>query len=233
MTVDLTTQTPAEIDQAWQEALLPAERLRLRYEATRTSIKRYEERYPAGTDSTPKPAAWEVRAYEEDLESEHQQLVDYQNEFAIADGPFTAEWDRRGGWTRYYLVQGGKLHDYYCQTLNRGRQPTLLGLFTEASGLNRDEVVDKYQVAACTHCFPDAPVEVFKTPEQQGFCKYSGESIWTNEDLRLQLENLKRRYPKGWSGYMVARGIKCNCGGYPSLTSTDRVRKHKPGKPEL
>ncbi len=93
-------------------------------------------------------------------------------------------------------------------------------------------MVGKYKVTACTHCFPDAPVAPQLTPQEEGFCEYSGKSLYDPE-MAPQLERMQRRYPKGWALMAVAPGVRCHCGGFPAVTKSSKIRKHKPGKPEL
>lgn len=122
--------------------------------------------------------------------------------------PYEAEFNRRGGWTRYLVVPGGHLHFRSCHTLTPGR--TMVGQIAEASGLDQAEVVGKYGVTACTHCFPDAPVEPKKTPAEEGFCPHSGEYL-TNDEY-----GQGRRY------------CRCpKCGEQVAVTQSGKFRKHK------
>jgi len=226
VTTELEGLSPAEVDEKWERALGPARRLEGQLAAARKLLARYERELAMGRQL----AAWQQRDFDEDKERAAQLTEDFKAEFEKANAPFKAEWDRRGGWTRYYLVPGGHLHYYNCHTLTPGQ--TLVGLLYEASGLDAAEVVGKYQVTACTHCFPDAPVARKLTPKEEGFCEYSGVSVY-DESMAKQLEQLERRYPKGWALMAVAPGVRCHCGGFPAVTKSSKVRKHKPGKPEL
>lgn len=217
-TTNLADQTPAQIDgQLYPilEALAKAEHYRDSYDETAT---RYEQS-DSGYDR--KYSAPEYRKRSDEYAAEAAKL----EKQAL---PLEAEYDRRP-WARYIVVSGGHLHMRSCHTITPGR--TMVGLIAEASGMDADQVVDTYQYTACTHCFPDAPVAPTLTPEQEGFCPMSGKNVRTAPELAEQLEQLRRRYPDGWHNYAVARSIKCNCGGYPSLTKADNVRKHKPGTP--
>lgn len=222
---DLTQMTPAEIDERWQRALDPARELEGLKAHNDNRIKRLNE-----TIERTSPGMWRHNNAVEELEDEDQHRFELNEQLHVAldvlQQPFKAEWTSRGGWTRYYLVAGGHLHEYSCHTLTPGR--TLVGLLCEASGATRDEVVKRYDVTACTHCFPDAPVAAERKPEDDGFCKHSGEYL--SEDQRTELN---RRYPHGYYNMCVAPSVRCECGGYPSITKTDKVRKHKPGKPQL
>lgn len=71
--------------------------------------------------------------------------------------PYEAEFTRRGGWSRFFIVQntGGHVHSsmrcFTCFTDTRfGWLPTL-------SGATEAEMVAEYGETACTVCFPSAP----------------------------------------------------------------------------
>lgn len=144
-----------------------------------------------------------------------------QAEAAIAGleadaAPYEAEFDRRGGWTRYLVVPGGHLHFRSCHTLTPGR--TMVGQTAEASGLDQAEVVGKYNATACTHCFPDAPVEAERAPAEEGFCEHSGEYV---PDEKL---------PDNWMSRYVSPSVRCECDHFGAITKGGKFRKHKAGK---
>lgn len=125
-----------------------------------------------------------------------------------------AEYERRGGWSRYVIVPGGHLHKRSCHTLTPGR--TMVGQVAYASGLDEAAVVGEYDVTACTHCFPNAPVAPAQTPEQEGFCKGSGRVLSAEA---LDKIDWKRRHRVS---------IRCSdCGKGVSLTERGALRKHK------
>lgn len=214
--MDLTTATPAEIDEAWAEALAPVRALEVKLGRARKEadhVREQAERFPG----------FSVYENAADEAETHRALVEEQADaaHAILNGPFADEWDRRGGWTRYYLVPGGHLHRYACHTLTPGR--TLVGLLTEASGLDNGEVVAKYDATACTKCFADAPVAGKLAPEEEGFCKHSG--TYAGESL-VQPE----KWGNGrWALAAVAPGVRCECGYVGSITKSGKFRKHKAG----
>ncbi len=87
------------------------------------------------------------------------------NNYSIADAnidAINAEFNARGGWTRYYLVvsSSGHIHrNMECFTCNNGKEPTAFALYPSLSGSNVEQAVAKLGAALCTHCFPEAPVE--------------------------------------------------------------------------
>lgn len=98
------------------------------------------------------------------------------------------EFDDRGGWSRYYLVTGGHLHnDPGCSSL---RSTTRLSLIPETSGLDDDQVIEMAGDRTCTICSPDAPVSllnkksVLLTPDEK-------EAAAEKEAERLKQEQKK------------------------------------------
>ncbi|MGW9069241.1 hypothetical protein ACWGQT_07325 [Streptomyces yangpuensis] len=142
---------------------------------------------------------------------------------ALNQGPrktLLAEWERRDGWSRFFLVQDGHIHKggpsgwgSDCHTL---RYNTVLYWRPELSGSTEQEAVDALGPTMCTVCFPKAPVEWTrgKTLEEQGFCSGSGESVTLTADQRRRVNN--------W--------VDCPVCGKESVhvTGSRKLRKHKP-----
>lgn len=194
--MDLSEQSPVEIDTALFPILGRLSGVESHIASSRRTIEEYEAKgQPFAVHS--------VKEHLPKLEAERDELN------AKAE-PLEAEYERRGGWSRYILVSGsgGHLHRSSCHTLTPGR--TMVGILPAASGLGEDEVVEKFAYTACTHCFADAPVEAKKTPEEEGFCKHSG----TYADPESYCT------PGG-------RYCRCECGETPAVTSTGKIRKHK------
>lgn len=76
--------------------------------------------------------------------------------------PFVEEFDRRGGWTRYYLVDAHNGHVHHDLSNRRCSRTwgTRHMWLTEQSGMSQEDLVELAGERACTVCFPDAPVEV-------------------------------------------------------------------------
>lgn len=210
--MDLTTMKPAEVD----GLLFP-----ILDQLARKDAALADYRWMLGeVGRQPRGASWSRRNVGEDgleyndpgVQRASFEEGKAQAEEAIAGleadaAPYEAEFDRRP-WTRYLVVPGGHLHFRGCHTLTPGR--TMVGQIAEASGLDQAEVVGKYGVTACTHCFPDAPVEPKKTPAEEGFCAHSGEYL-TNDEY-----GQGRRY------------CRCpKCGEQVAVTQSGKFRKHK------
>jgi hypothetical protein len=134
--MDITTATPAEID---------AEIARLEAE--------YARAYAILDRKASTPAAREQAS--RDAQAAREAL-----------NPLNAEFERRGGWNRYFLVEGGHLH-YDVSSYRCSRTITTRHYWpTELADLPVDEVVALAGERACTVCFPGAPVAVLKRPSK-------------------------------------------------------------------
>jgi len=102
-----------------------------------------------------------------------------------------AEYDRRGGWTRYYLCtsDGGHIHVMGCHTLTPFK--TTVSFMPELSGLNESELVERVGFKACSKCFPTAPsfpawikgaaeAEAAKKAKEAAKCPGSGRYVTSN-----------------------------------------------------
>lgn len=142
--IDLTTATPAQVDEAWAEAMAPAYRIDATLSEARASLRRYQK-----WNQTPD------RLVERIMELEAQLF-----EAREAGEPFDAEYERRGGWTRYLLVANANGHVHRspgsCSTLH---PTTLVQPIFALSGATVDEVIAQLGTTACSVCFPSAPVE--------------------------------------------------------------------------
>jgi len=74
--------------------------------------------------------------------------------------PLHAEYDRRGGWTRAYLVQNVGGHVHLSTSCSTCRHTTSFVWLTDYSGKTEDEIISAAGVLTCTTCVPWAPVEV-------------------------------------------------------------------------
>lgn len=153
-----TTATPSEIDE--ELARLDIERAKA--QNSLDGLRARAERL-AGRDETEEALALRPR-----IEQAHQSIA----ECDAAAGPLDAEFERRGGWTRAWLVlnTGGHVHrTTACRTCFPS---TRFAWLTQLSGHDETEIVEQAGKAACTECYPSAPVDVrnrpsrIKTPEQ-------------------------------------------------------------------
>lgn len=148
--MDITTATPAQIDEALAEIL-----------GRRSGHAARVEQYDAlAVKAEAKGNAALATDYRDEADRYEAKAADCDAQAA----PFDAEYERRGGWTRAYFVQGGHVHrSTRCFTLQVG---TRVGWLTEVSGMTQEEIVDLAGERACTFCYPDAPVAVLARPSQ-------------------------------------------------------------------
>ena len=145
---DLTTQPPAQIDAILNELGFQRAKLISHADSLRSSA------HHARTGRHPDPA----RAARLDAQAD-----DYAPKIAAITEqmrPYNYEYDRRGGWTRAFLVQntGGHVHSSMgCSTCFPS---TRYAWLTEYSGHDEDQIVYAAGELACTVCYPTAPVEV-------------------------------------------------------------------------
>lgn len=152
--LDLLTATPAQIDAAWAEGLIPIERKFAQAWFKRNEAKScrdYATRNSYRNDEYTKKAT--------ELDEEAQSLSDEATaEKKVFEVPFLAEWQVRSGWTRAYKVTNlnGHIHsDMDCSTCYDSTQ---FAWITELSGHDTGEIADLAGEMACTVCYPNAPV---------------------------------------------------------------------------
>lgn len=78
--------------------------------------------------------------------------------------PYNAEFQRRGGWTRAFLVSNGNGHVHKNMQCSTCFPTTRYAWMTDYSGKNEDEIVDAAGERACTVCYPSAPVSSLGKP---------------------------------------------------------------------
>ncbi|HET9144043.1 hypothetical protein [Actinophytocola sp.] len=152
---DISAATPAEID--YHLAHLEAESYQLDHGLV--SLRRelghaeeiaqgYGPRYGA---RKPRPVA-EIA---ELIQNAEFRLTEIRHHFVTLN----AEYARRGGWPRYYLVEDGHLH-YDVSGSRCSRIPSTTHYWmTDFSGEDSAKVIELAGERVCTTCFPDAPVK--------------------------------------------------------------------------
>ena len=84
--------------------------------------------------------------------------------------PIDAEYERRGRWSRFFLVSssaGGHVHSSTnCSSCN---YRTSFYWLTDESGKSEEEIVERAGDGACTVCYPSAPVVDKRNPRPNPF----------------------------------------------------------------
>lgn len=104
-----------------------------------------------------------------------------------------SEFERRGGWSRIYLVTDGHAHSSrHCSTCNNGEFPTKFSWMIDFSGKSDKEIIQAIGKRACSVCYPDAPVH-------RGSKVIAESSLLTPEEIerkRVREEEAVRRAEK-------------------------------------
>jgi hypothetical protein len=221
--MDITTATPVEIDtvlaEIWNridavESQIEAAKKKARdaHKAVRQGYKWYQE------------VADEAEAR---IPTLREQLVPLEAEVA----PYEAEFIRRGGWTRAFLVTNNNGHVHKDRNCSTCRISTRYAWMIDYSGKNEEEIVADAGCLACTVCFPSAPLEglamptkMFATPEDAAKaakkaaapadCAGSGTWDYPADTAR-----------KGY--YSGNYGVCSHCNEAITISSTGKMRKHK------
>lgn len=138
---NLATQTPAQLDEQWGQLIYATAVAEARLaSAQRGADKGYTSNQ---------------------IEAAQKRLADAEaayDDARHAEKPYSAEWARRGGWTRAWLctsaTQGHIHRTHHCPSL---RPTSQLGLVYTLSGHDETEIVAAAGETACTKCFPSAP----------------------------------------------------------------------------
>jgi hypothetical protein len=204
----LADQTPAEIDGALFPLLASRWQAATQVVSYKQSIKEAE----AGPSSHYRLK--EMRAWVQECEAK----VDELNEHIR---PLLDEYSRRGGWSRFYLVPGGHLHESTgCSTCY---PTTQFMLVAEASGSTGEDLIERYAQHVCSVCFPDAPTMLAyirgidaarKAQAERDADKCAAGPFDVDE-----VDGSYRMY-RAWGR---CRG----CGQRVSVTSTGKARKHR------
>jgi hypothetical protein len=154
--MQITTASPAQIDAEIARIQREIAKREHTIEAADTAITRYQNSHMVDYYAEAIAAA---RTQQDAATAELPALV-------AEVAPFAAEFTRRGGWNRYYLVEDGHLH-YDLSSYRCSRQFTTTHYWmTDLSGQDAVKVVEMAGERACTNCFPDAPVAVLERPSQ-------------------------------------------------------------------
>jgi hypothetical protein len=80
--------------------------------------------------------------------------------------PLHAEFERRGGWTRAFLVLNNNGHLHSSTSCSTTYPTTRWGWLPQESGKTEAEIVEGAGSDACTVCYPSAPVETLSRPRR-------------------------------------------------------------------
>jgi hypothetical protein len=180
---DLTTATPVEIDTALAaiyQRLWAAEH---RFFTAADHIVGYRksiDKAPTSYDA--------LHSYPKWIEEEEANAAQARADIAAARAeaePFEAEFDRRGGWTRAFLVlTSGRGHVHRSMNCTTCYPTTQFSWITAYSGADEAAIVTAAGEDACTVCYSTAPA----TPRHR--------AMWAPEEHEREAARLEREDAK-------------------------------------
>lgn len=206
--MDITTATPAAIDaELARIGAQLADQHRILTEAMgRQAKQRAGQIYPGTYD-------------EVELRRTISRAADKMADLQVERHPLDREFDQRGGWTRYYLVDSydGHVHRDCSWSRCSRTSSTVHVWLTDYSGMPEEELVELAGERACTVCFPDAPVEVLRRRSV-----FTPPSAVEREARRLERE--KARLARQEKALTRADGgpVRIVVGGYAETVKTAR-----------
>lgn len=201
--LDLSSMTASEIDEHWEPLMYEgqvAEARAKQYEKLAAEAKRESSRHSY------------AQAAQEHYERA-QVLTDAQEQFY-------AEWKRRNGWARVFLVLNHDGHYHRERNCPTCFPTTQFGWVPALSDKPEDEVIEVVGHMACTVCWPAAPthpkfVSTLREAQAQAAAKTAAECEGSG------------RYASNIEWYATPRGTCAVCDRGVTVTKTGKARRHK------
>lgn len=148
------------------------------------------------------------------IEKDEAKAAEYQEEAApLRQTAIDLDRENYTGWNRFFLVE----HIHNSQHCSSFRPTTRVGWLPNVSGLTEAEAVKEHGATLCTICFPSAPTELTTKAADDSVCSGTGTF-------------LDRKQPHRAGYYSGNWGTCPECGGQVTLTSGNKLRKHKKGE---
>lgn len=177
-TKNLTEMTPAEVDiilvdamgKAIQHSTIIGSQTE-RIEGFQKNVEKFAEMLTYTTLSASDRTYWEGRVakYNADIAKAEASIAESTpilKEALKKKSACEAEYSRRGGWTRFWIVVNSNGHIHTSMNCTTCFPTTQYAWLPAISGNTNEEVVELAGESACTICFPDAPVDVRNRPSQ-------------------------------------------------------------------
>lgn len=152
MTTDLATLTPAEIDTELAAIWAKLNRANLSkwsYEKRLRDAQAGRDNFYASPHRQAELAEWIAK-----LDTEVKALE-------AEAAPLDAEFERRGGWLRYFLVQNNNGHVHRGMECSTCFWSTQYSWLIDLADCDEDAMIEEWGEKACTVCFPSAPTNPF------------------------------------------------------------------------
>ena len=198
---DPTTATPSEIDEELA-------RLGIEHDVAEDTLVRLTVRANNLVNDG-------LTAYAAELQPRIEQARKTLAECEATARPLAEEFQRRGGWTRAWLVlnTGGHVHrTTECRTCFPS---TRFAWLTHLSGQDEADIVEQAGEAACTECYPSAPLDVRKRPSR----------IKTPEQLAREAEKAERAKVKAAKAITAPDGTPLHTKGYGQIDTEFTARQ--------
>lgn len=188
----LKSETPVNIDNKLAELYYETSKIRGKLSSNEAqvtklqgSLARHLER-GGGTDHPNyRTSERSLTSLEKDNDALRERIVALKAE----SEPYDREFERRGGWSRAFLVSNGNGHVHKNMSCSTCFPTTEYSWMTDYSGKSEEQIVDAAGERACTVCYPSAPVSTLSKPTK----------MFTDEEKRLAVvreEREKKRQAK-------------------------------------
>lgn len=137
------------------------------------------------------------------------------------------------GWSRFFLVTSSTGHIHSSMHCSTCRMTTTFGWLPQLSGKTEADAVETCGPALCSVCFPSAPLDhqAQKLTKTQVKAILAGETVTQKPKQAVCAGSgryLNRDLPHR-TGYYSGNWATCEvCHEHASVTSTGKVRSHKP-----
>jgi len=198
---DPTTATPSEIDAELARLHIERAKAQNALDGLRARVTRL-----VGWDMTEEALALRPR-----IEQARKDIAECEH----AARPLDTEFARRGGWTRAWLVLNTSGHVHRSTACRTCFPSTKFAWLTQLSGHDETEIVEQAGEAACTECYPSAPVEVRNRPSR----------IKTPEQLARDAEKAERAKAKAAKAITAPDGTPLRTTGYGQIDTEVTARR--------
>ncbi|MCE7011709.1 hypothetical protein LWC34_54190 [Kibdelosporangium philippinense] len=198
---DPTTATPSEIDEELA-------RLDIEHANAQDALDRLTARVKRLVNDGMTEYATELRPR---IEQARQTIAECE----AAARPLESEFERRGGWTRAWLVDNSGGHVHRSTACRTCFPSTRFAWLTQLSGHDEAEIVEQAGRAACTECYPSAPVDVRNRPSR----------IKTPEQLAREAEKAERAKAKAAKAITAPDGTPLRTKGYGQIDTEFTARR--------
>jgi len=222
--MNITTATPVEIDTVLAK-------IWTRIATVEAEIKGYEKQ---GREAL-KCIRHGYTGYQGILDRSQAKIAELEAQLPALEAeanPYEAEFVRRGGWTRAFLCTSNNGHVHKDRNCSTTRLRTQFVWLIDYSGKDEAEVVADAGCIACTVCYPSAPVDVLARPTK----------IFASPEAKAKAEKEAAKpadcdgsstwdYPRETArlGYYSGNyGVCSHCNQNITVSSTGKMRKHKP-----